>query len=535
MAGQGHWEIIELHSKSRSQTDSHDHSHGHSNGHADGQPDSKVDIVAVHMAMLRTGKVLLFSAVHAKEWDIDDGESALFDPADPHDTMEPKIKRNLFCCGHSILPDGRLFVAGGQNTAQIWWQYALSYLGLLRGADHDLHIFDPDTEEWTKLDVEMPDARWYPTCATLPDGRVIITSGLKVGVIPTKVNETVEYYDPVSNSLSKQKPFWEGIGVYPFVHVLPGDYLFVHSEQTTRLFNWKTETWFEKEFKINHQGTRTYRGQGSCVVLPIDQNGRDVYEQDRVRIMVMGGSSSLTPDEETPAVPHVEIFEFYPDDPAKSGWVHGAPLNCNRFMSDSIILPDGCVLICSGAKAGQADHNKDSANEAQLYFPETGEWADMMHAGVDRLYHATAALLPDGRVMTGGSTGHDWPPSNNEFRLEIFTPPNLLRVDSDGNEVERERPVIGSAPPELKYGESITIDTPNASQIRSAALIRPSTTTHTINMDQRCVRLEITNRTENQLTLAGPIDGSVAPPTSYMLFIVDENGTPSISKFVKVH
>ena len=507
MAGQGRWEIA------------HFHTH----------------IVGVHMAMLKTGKVLLFSAVHENEAELNDGECALWDPNNPHVVDEPEIKRNLFCAGHSILPDGRVFVAGGQNTAQDPWSYFLSYFGLLKGADHDLHIFDPESEMWTQLDFEMPDARWYPTCATLPDGRVMITSGLKVGVIPTKVNETVEYYDPIANSLSSQKPFWPNIGLYPFVHVLPGDYVFVHSEQTTRLFNWKTETWLDAEFRINHEGTRTYRGQGSCVLLPIDQNGRDIYHPDRIRLMIMGGSSSLSPNETTPAVDHAEIFEFFPDEPEKSQWVHAAPLSVERFMSDSILLADGCVVLCSGARAGQADHNEGSANECQLFFPETGEWGEMKNAEVDRLYHATAALLPDARVITGGSTGHDWPPSHNEFRLEIFTPPYLLEENGQGEEVERSRPNITSAPEEIRYGQGFEIETPTAENIRSVSIVRPSTTTHTINMDQRYIQLEITARTENALTVSAPQDGSVAPPTFYMLFIVDQNGTPSISKFVKVH
>ena len=78
------------------------------------------------------------------------------------------LGRNLFCSGHCFLPDGRLLVAAGQS-----WNFATQGIW---GADHDIHTFDPTTESWSRYE-DMPAARYYPTCVTLPDGIALICGG----------------------------------------------------------------------------------------------------------------------------------------------------------------------------------------------------------------------------------------------------------------------------------------------------------------------------------------------------------------------
>jgi hypothetical protein len=81
-----------------------------------GNPTFELTSVAVHLAMLKTGKVIMFSGDHEHIWNWTKGESSLWNPVDPYFECDPKLKRNLFCSGHCLLPDGRLFVAGGQST-----------------------------------------------------------------------------------------------------------------------------------------------------------------------------------------------------------------------------------------------------------------------------------------------------------------------------------------------------------------------------------------------------------------------------------
>ena len=100
-----------------------DHNHEHLH---------KLNAVAVHMALLRRGKIILFSGDHENIWNWTKGESSLWNPEDPETKEDPILKRNLFCSGHCFLPDGRLFVAGGQSTYNHPVTIVLSVLGILQ-------------------------------------------------------------------------------------------------------------------------------------------------------------------------------------------------------------------------------------------------------------------------------------------------------------------------------------------------------------------------------------------------------------------
>jgi hypothetical protein len=143
------------------------------------------------------------------------------------------------------------------------------------------------------------------------------------------------------------------------------------------------------------------------------------------------------------------------------------------------------------------------------------------------LYHSTAILLPDGRVMTAGTdeASNIEPYKKSELRAEFFSPPYLFRGP---------RPVISSAPDAVHYASPFDVSTPDAANIASAALIRPSAVTHSFNMEQRFVGLAIQSRTAAGLTLAAPPHGNIAPPGYYMLFLVNEKGVPSMAAWIQV-
>jgi hypothetical protein len=136
---------------------------------------------------------------------------------------------------------------------------------------------------------------------------------------------------------------------------------------------------------------------------------------------------------------------------------------------------------------------------------------------VQRTYHSTAVLLPDGRVLSAGS---DFGPGQET--VEIYSPPYLFRGS---------RPSIASAPPSVPYGESFRIETPEASEISRVALIRPGSTTHAVDFDQRYVDLTFAE-TSGAVEAVAPSSPAAAPPGYYMLFILDEAGVPSVAEFV---
>jgi hypothetical protein len=69
----------------------------------------------------------------------------------------------IFCGGHSVLPDGRVLITGGQDGINF---AGIRQTGLISTAGTWL----PDGEE-------MYLERWYPTQTTMSDGRVLITGG----------------------------------------------------------------------------------------------------------------------------------------------------------------------------------------------------------------------------------------------------------------------------------------------------------------------------------------------------------------------
>ena len=113
---------------------------------------------------------------------------------------------NVFCSGHSALADGRILVVGGHD-------HAGGFLGSNQAA-----IFDPVTESWTSVP-SMTYRRWYPTATTLPDGRVLVTSGATTCF--ECIADVPEVYDPRTNAWTQLTEARLAFPYYPFIFVLP--------------------------------------------------------------------------------------------------------------------------------------------------------------------------------------------------------------------------------------------------------------------------------------------------------------------------
>lgn len=508
-------------------------SDSHNDDHASqGRHESiHLDTVAVHLALLRTGKIIAFTGDDARIGDWNIGKSSLWDPANSDVKENPPLARNLFCAGHCFLSDGRLLVAGGQSTVHPpYTNGLLSFLGILqlftKGADNDMHVFDPQSQTWSRYE-NMAKARWYPTCVTLPNGKALIVSGVysqahNYVFKNSFINQTYEIFDPNTNSLSTPKPFLKKIKAYPFLQVLPGGTLFVHSEFTTRLINLANFEPYPEKFVTKHKGTRTYPGMGCCTLLPIATEDTDF------KILIAGGSNDLWPDNTSDTTNTAEVFTFRPNNLSESGWDKVKPTNKKRFLSDSVLLPDRTVLVTNGAAIGISDDNKETVKEIELYNPESGNWSIIDSLDRDRLYHSSALLLPDGRVVAAGSTGHKWStnPEHYEKEIEIIIPPYLKD--------NPQRPEIIDCPLDISYNIDFEVKTPDSSEITHVVMIKNSSTTHNNNMDQRCLVIPISYETNNVLKLSSPKDGTYAPPGYYMLFILNTNNVPSFAKIIKV-
>jgi len=150
-------------------------------------------VLAVHAAVLPTGKVLFFAGsgnnpTRAASPDFGNmvkhfWSSVVWDPTivpDPGkdnnffhpDTLKDAKGRpiDFFCGGDAFLPDGRLLSAGGTQVYD-----APNVHGFFGRTD--ALLFNPQTQQWTKTK-DMAHGRWYPTLVTLGDGRILAAGGL---------------------------------------------------------------------------------------------------------------------------------------------------------------------------------------------------------------------------------------------------------------------------------------------------------------------------------------------------------------------
>ena len=118
---------------------------------------------------------------------------------------------NIFCAGFTQLPDGRLMVVGGTETATE------------NGMKH-VRIFTPgtysDSGTWAIVD-SMADRRWYPTATVLSDGRILATSGSKYPHIDVIGGRTNGAAFPVDTTITRFGIAGTGIWDSPIVPTRP--------------------------------------------------------------------------------------------------------------------------------------------------------------------------------------------------------------------------------------------------------------------------------------------------------------------------
>jgi len=398
-------------------------------------------------------------------------------------------QRDGFCAGNDLLPNGEVFDAGGHlyNSAN-------------PGSHEDgngapqTDLFDPSTNTWTPGPL-LATPRWYPTNIETADGKIDIFSGQ---VNPTTKAAPVEQYDPATNTMttlpataSKSMP------VYPRMTLLPNG-LMLNSEPNayTNLFNPATNTWKG----LGNTAFRAARTEGSAVQLA-----------NLNQVLIAGGKNG------SGATATAEIIDF---SQAKPAWHLTGSMNFARAYANTVLLPDGTVLEVGGGTSGSYTTTA-AVKTAELYNPATGTWSVMAAQTAPRIYHSTAVLLPDGRVLSAGMDSGTY-----QNTAEIYSPPYLFAGP---------RPTITSAPSTVGYGQQFTVTTPDAANITSAVLVKPPGVTHAMQQDQREVPLQFTQTADGTgLTMTAPADGNHAPPGWYMLFILNSSGVPSVASWVQV-
>jgi hypothetical protein len=202
-----------------------------------------------------------------------------------------------------------------------------------------------------------------------------------------------------------------------------------------------------------------------------------------------------------------------------------------RRQMNATLLADGKVLVTNGSSGPGFNNLADAVHYAELWNPATESWTTMAREATPRVYHSTALLLPDGRVLSSGSGEGDGVTfAQSELSAEVFSPPYLFNPDGS----RAARPAISSAPTTLAYGQTVSVESPDAGSVARGTLIRLSSVTHAFNASQVIYPLVFAATGPTTLSAAGPANANLAPPGPYLLFLVNRNGVPSVAKIVRV-
>ncbi|MGW2224534.1 galactose oxidase-like domain-containing protein [Streptomyces formicae] len=377
--------------------------------------------------------------------------------------------------------------------------------------------FDPKAEKYIPVD-PMDKARWYPTLVGLEDGKVLAVSGLDdVGVIDPGDNEI---YDPKTKQWSDGPKRY--FPTYPALFLTKGGKLFYPAsnagygpaDKGREPGLWDLET---NEFeKVPGLEDLDQTETSASVLLPPAQDQK---------VMIMGGGGV---GESEKATRRTAVIDLKEDNPS---FKTGPELPQGTRYLNSVLMPDDSVFTSNGS----ADYRGRSGSnilKAQFYDPRTNAFREAASPKVGRNYHSEALLLPDGRVATFGSdplydNEQNTKLGHFEQRMEIFTPPALHRGGKD-------RPVLGEGPEQLPADGRATFRTDHPENIASARLMRPSAVTHTTDVEQRSIALDV-GKGKGAVTVDVPRgDAALVPPGWYMLFVTDKDGVSSEAKWIHV-
>jgi Domain of unknown function (DUF1929)/Divergent InlB B-repeat domain len=444
-------------------------------------------VIGMHVSHLITDRFLMWGHT---------GEPQLWDPTTGFTQVTNATCTNpeiceLFCAGQAFLPDGTLLAAGGHNEA----------LGDSNGLTQ-ASIFDGFSWRATG---SMQYPRWYPTLVTLQDGSVVALSGDQT---PTSRALLPERYFPATGVWTALTLASKKLPLYPRTFVEPknGKVFIAGPDSPTHY--------------LSPGGTGGW-SRGPARVVADRSYGAAVMLDDKVIYFGGGGA------ENCPANLPAATAEMIDLGAATPAWKAIAPMAIGRRQLNAVILADGTVLITGGTSQCGFTNEAGAVFAAERWNPSggvngLGSWTTMANASVVRVYHSTAVLMADGRVFSSGSGDGGGVVNQNSY--EIYSPPYLFQGDRPSYQLGSNR---------VHYAGTFTVNTADAAQIRKVHLIRLAATTHAFDQSQRLRSLAFQPAQDGQsLTATAPLNGKLAPPGPYMLFLVNLAGVPSVGQIV---
>ncbi|KAD4888840.1 hypothetical protein R6Q59_034266 [Mikania micrantha] len=438
---------------------------------------------------------------------------------------------DVWCSSGALMPNGRLIQTGG------WGE----------GFRVVRHYKSCDGCDWKEIQNGLVQPRWYATNHILPDGRQIIIGG--------RQTFDYEFYPKTSAGESSHKlPFLVQTNdpnvennLYPFVFLIPDGNLFIFANNRAILFDYLKNQVVRTYPSMPGGQPRNYPSTGSAVLLPLQITNGKVYS---VEILVCGGApkgaftNALNGkfDQALDTCGRIKISDHDP-----KWFMETMPLA--RVVADMLLLPNGHVLQINGASAGSAgwELGRNPVLHPVVYHPENpigSRFKVQSPSTIPRLYHSTAVLLRDGRVLVGGSNPHDKYVFTNvayptELSLEAFSPSYL----DSSSFTSRPNIISPINKTKIRYGETLairfTVSGPVDLNMVSVTMITPSFNTHSFSMNQRLLVLDIGSSTLSvgrscyTVDVIAPPSKNIAPAGYYLLFVVHKE-VPSPGIWVRL-
>ena len=361
----------------------------------------------------------------------------------------------------------------------------------------DSNIYNPATKTWTHLP-NMQYARWYPSTTTLPDGRVLAISGqITAGVWA----DTPEIYNPATNTwstLSSVNTSDMHDGGYPLTWVLPNGKLFVMGA-----------------------------APGVMRTLDVERANMDELGQPALHVRLGG---DVPPGQ----VPVLGRWADVGRHPGKSAAVidttGGIDDAAQRPVDESTAAGSTTWSCCPTARCSRVGGSTiiDTASAsgtlpAEMFDPATETWTTMASEHDPRMYHSTALLLPDGRVLStgGGAAAIGGLPDRRDLLAAVPVQGRAARSSA-------------TRPRYVDYSTPITIDTPMRRASATSRSSRSASVTHTLDWDQRYLDLAFTTERQPADRHAARTRRTWRRPATTCCSSSTRNGVPGVAKIVKV-
>jgi N-acetylneuraminic acid mutarotase len=303
----------------------------------------------------------------------------------------------------TLLPDGRVFVAGGLAG---------------ESSAASTEIFDPETRTFASAG-NMSVARTGHTATLLANGKVLIAGGYNGSYLAS-----AELYDPVAKSFAPVRTMNAARSGHVATLLPNGKVLLAGGVGT----GWT----FLSTAEVYDPATNTFTPTGDMLAA---RESHTTTLLNNGKVLIAGGHRGRRP-----SVTIYSSTEIY--NPATGRFSAGSDMTRIRHKHEAVLLADGRVLIAGGSD--ERDGNGAYAN-AEIYDPASNSFRATGNMNLSRYkLQGTGVLLSDGKVLVAGGAN----------RAEVFDPATSAFTYAVG---DMETPRLFATATRLRNGHVLII------------------------------------------------------------------------------